>query len=318
MTPKIVILDAELAMAQGGNISWTEFENLGDLVIYDKTTEDTVVERAADAHILVTNKFRLNDDHFKACPHLKLICLLSTGYDVVDIIAARKRGIIVSNAPAYSTDSVAQHVFAMLLHHTNRISEHNKSVQRGDWYTRQWSYEVSPLKSLKVRTMGICGYGKIGKQVGKLAKAFGMDVIVYTRTPDLSTDVTYVNMDQFCAESDVISIHLPYNEQTHELFNKHLFSKMKKDAILINTGRGALINEQDLREHLLLYPEFTAALDVLSKEPPQEGHPLIGLDNCIITPHQAWSNPEAKSNLLNIVADNVRAYLAGSPQNVVN
>ncbi len=316
MTPKIVILDSELA--QGGDLSWDDFEGIGDLHTYDKTAPDQLIERVGDADILVTNKFKLGEKHFTACPNLKLVCLLATGYDNVDIQAAKAHGITVCNAQGYSTDSVAQHVCAMMLACTNRVAEHNTTVQNGDWYTRQWSYTALPLKSLKGRTMGICGYGKIGKRVGTMAEAFGMKVIAYTRTPDTSSHITFVNMDQLCAQADVISVHLPHSESTHEIFDKEFFSKVKSDAIFINTGRGALVQEFDLRDHLISHPDFTAALDVLSKEPPQKGHPLIGLENCIITPHHAWANPEARSNLLRIVADNIRAFIAGTPQNVVS
>ena len=316
MKPKIVILDAQLA--QGGDLSWKDFEGIGDLYTYDTTSPDQIIERAADADILVTNKFKLGEEHFAACPKLKLICLLATGYDNVDISAARAHGITVCNAQGYSTDSVAQHVWAMLLACTNRVVEHNTSVQQGDWFHRQWSYTKLPLKSIKGLTIGICGYGKIGKRVGALAQAFGMNVIAYTRTPDHTLDITFVNMDQLCAQADVISVHLPHSESTHQMFDGAFFSKTKSDAIFINTGRGGLVNEEDLKDHLQAHPDYTAALDVLSQEPPQEGHPLIGLENCLITPHHAWANPEARRGLLKIVAENVRAYLAGAPQNVVN
>jgi len=314
--PKIVILDAELA--QGGDLSWTDFEGLGDLQAYDKTKPEQIIERAASADILVTNKFKLGTEQFEQLLNLKLICLLATGYDNVDIEAAKKYGITVCNARGYSSDSVAQHVFAMLLACTNRITEHNQSVQKGEWYSRQWSYTLMPLKGLKGLTMGICGFGKIGKRVADLARAFDMKVIAYTRTPDDSADVTFVNMQELCKESDVISIHLPHTSATDQIFSNDLFERMKEDAILINTGRGSLIKEEDLRTHLLQHPRFIAALDVLSSEPPIEPHPLIGIDNCLITPHIAWANPEARARLLKIVAANVKAYIEGQPQNVVS
>jgi len=317
MRSKIVILDGELA--HGGDLSWMNFEEIGDVGLYNQTTPEQFEERTKDAHIVVTNKFKFRAKHFAACPNLKLICLLATGYDNIDIKAAQAAGVTVCNAQAYSTYSVAQHVFAMLLSRANRVSEHNESVHDGHWYTEQWSYTLLPLKGLRGLTMGICGLGKIGKKVAEIAQAFGMKVIAYTRTPDHSIDdVTFVNINQLCQQSDVISVHLPHTESTHQIFDNEKFREMKEDAIFINTGRGALIKEEDLASHLSSHPNFTAALDVLSAEPPQEGHPLIGLDNCIITPHHAWANPEARRSLLRIVAENIKAFLDGSPQNVVS
>jgi len=317
MRPKIVILDGELA--HGGDLSWKRFEEIGDLEIYNQTSPEQFLDRVKEAKVIVTNKFKLNAEHFAACPDLKLVCLLATGYDNVDVVAAKQAGVTVCNAQAYSTDSVAQHVFALLLAGANQVSEHNISVQDGHWYTEQWSYTLTPLKALKGLTMGICGLGKIGKKVAEVAQAFGMKVIAHTRTPDHSLDdITFVNINQLCQQSDVISVHLPHSESTHQIFDKEKFSVMKDDAIFINTGRGGLVKEEDLAAHLSSHPNFTAALDVLSAEPPQEGHPLIGLENCIITPHHAWANPEARTNLLRIVAENITTYLDGSPQNVVS
>lgn len=316
MSLNIVILDGQLA--NPGDVSWSSIEVLGQVTNYPSTSSDQVIERSQDADVLILNKIRLNKDQFEQLPKLKLVCLLATGYDNVNIQDAKAHDVIVCNAVAYGVDSVAQHVFALILTATNYISAHNNSIQNGDWHDRQWSYTLSPLRGLAGKTLGIYGYGKIGKKVAELGRAFGMNILINTRSSKtFSDDTQQVSLEEVFAISDVISLHAPLSNKNEGIINKQLLHQMKDEAILINTARGGLINEDDLRDHLLANPKFIAALDVLSKEPPSKGHPLLGLNNCILTPHNAWANIDARKRLIEIVADNIRGFKEGSPTNVV-
>lgn len=317
MKPRIVILDGRLA--NPGDLLWSGIEALGSLVVYDATEPDQIIERCQNAHVVITNKCRLGMQHFEQLPQLELICLLATGYDNIDIAAAHQSGITVCNAVGYGSASVAQHVFALLLHHTNQVSLHNEAIQNGVWQQTAWSFSLTKITGLRGKTLGLIGYGKIGQEVAQIAMAFGMKVIVHRRSNSAIDDerISSVDRQTIFNESDVISLHLPLNESNSGMINRVSLSQMKPGALLINTARGGHINEQDLRQHLITHPNFTALLDVLSKEPPSEDHPLIGLPNCILTPHNAWANIDARRNLIQIVADNIKGFYNGAVVNEV-
>ncbi len=317
MPSQIVILDGYLV--NPGDLSWSPISDLGQLIIYDHTPEDLVVTRSLNADVLLVNKVKLASQHFKQLPRLKLICLLATGYDNVDVEAARQFGVTVCNATDYSTDSVAQHVFAMILTCTNKVQLHNHSVKSGDWSRNSWSYSIGSIRGLKGKVMGVYGGGKIGMRVAALASAFGMKILVYKRTMPKAGIHPYhfVQPSQLFEESDILTFHVPLTGETLGIINQQTLSMMKPDALLVNTSRGGLVNEKDLSMHLLKHPEFTAALDVLSVEPPPASHPLIDQENCIITPHNAWSNIDARTKLIRICAENIRLYCSGDPQNVI-
>ena len=318
MSCSMVILDGKLA--NPGDLSWSSLERYGELKVYDYTPDDQIIARSSDAEVILLNKVKLNKYHLSQLPRLKLVSLLATGYDNVDIVAAREKGIAVCNAVGYGSDSVAQHVFALILRCTNMIEAHNQSVHEGLWFRESWSYTLSPIKGLRGKTLGIIGLGDIGTRVADLASSFGMKVKAFTRSPskyDIG-DIQFVSLNELLTLSDIISLHLPLNHESELMINQASLSLMKKDAIIVNTSRGGLVDEFALREHLLANPGFTAALDVLSKEPPDVDHPLIGLTNCILTPHSAWSNADARSRLIEISENNIRAYLEGNPINVVN
>lgn len=317
MKPHIVILDGELA--NPGDLSWDHLDALGKLTVYDSTPAEKVIERGEDADILIVNKVKLGQDQLEQLSSLKLICLLATGYNNIDIDAARKYGITVCNAVGYADASVAQHVFAMILSIYNRVSEHNQSVQKGEWSSKQWSFSLYPLCSLNRKTIGIYGFGKIGQKVAEIAKGFDMKILSHHKHPkrDATPGVRFVSLEELFEFSDIVTLHAPLTEENYQVVNQQLLALMKPDAILVNTGRGGLIHEKDLHYHLKSRRDHYALLDVLSEEPPPEDHVLIGLDNCIITPHNAWASKEARKRLLDIVADNVAAYLEGSPINTV-
>lgn len=309
---KIVILDGR--GANPGDLSWEAFEKIGEVTVYEATAPEEVVARIGDAPVVITNKVVLNREIISACPNLKYIGITATGYNVVDLDAARERGIPVCNVPAYSTPAVAQHVFALLLELTNRVGHHNKAVQDGRWITANsfcfWDYQLTELAG---KTLGIIGYGQIGQAVAKIGEALGMRVLACARRskPGL------VSMDRVMAESDVISLHCPLFADNAGMINKDTIAKMKDGVIIINTARGPLINEEDLRDALISGKVGGAGLDVVSAEPMKEGHPLLGIDNCVITPHIAWAPAETRVRLLQIAADNLQAFLDGHPINDV-
>ena len=317
MKRQIVILDGKLA--NPGDLLWDALKAFGNLTIYDSTDPSDVILRSKSAEILVVNKVQLEESHYDELPDLKLICLLATGYDNVDVQAASRRNITVCNAVGYGSESVAQHVFALLLHHTNQVGIHNTAIQQGIWSAQEWSFSLGALKGLNGKNFGIFGFGKIGQAVARLASAFGMNILVQSRKSELPTNIVHrrVTKSELFTQSDFLSLHIPLTPQTNGIINHGTLSQMKHDAVLINTARGALIIEEDLRQHLIHYPRFTALLDVLGQEPPPEDHPLIGLNNCVLTPHNAWANHDARKKLLEIVAKNIECFLNGEPQNVV-
>lgn len=318
---KITILDGYTE--NPGDLSWDWLKELVDeYVVYDRTDAEDVFERSKDADILVTNKTVITGEMLEKLTNLKFISTLSTGYNVIDTKKARELGIPVSNIPAYSTDAVAQLVFALLLELTNHVAIHDKSVKNGEWTAcEHFCYTKTPLCELSGKTFGIIGFGKIGSAVAKIALAFGMKVKAYspnTRTFDGVGTVEFTDLDDVIRNSDVISLHCPLTETTNGLVNMDFLSRMKKSAFLINTSRGPVINEADLKKALDEGIIAGAGVDVLSTEPPKADNPLLSNEKCIITPHIAWASFEARTRLMGIFRENVKAFLEGKPINVVN
>ncbi len=318
---KLTILDGYTE--NPGDLSWDWLKDLvEEYEIFDLTRPEELFGRVKDSDIVVTNKVVLSAEMIRSLKKLKFISTLSTGYNVIDIKAARERNIPVSNIPAYSTRSVAQLVFALLLELTNHVAVHDESVKAGEWTNcRDFCYTKTPLFELQNKTMGIIGFGKIGSAVAEIALAFGMKVIAYspnTRTFDGNGTVEFVPIEKVIEESDVITLHCPLTEETEGLVNMEFLKKMKNSAFLINTSRGQIINEKDLREALDCGIIAGAGVDVLSSEPPKKDNPLLGSEKCIITPHIAWASIEARTRLMGIFKENIEGFLSGNPINVVN
>ncbi len=313
----IVILDGYTL--NPGDLSWTALQSLGNCQIYDRTPASEVVQRAVEAEIVFTNKTVLNRAIIAQLPQLQYIGVLATGYNVVDIEAARERHIPVTNVPAYSTKSVAQMVFALLLELTRHVGLHAEGIRAGCW-SRQtdFCYWDKPMIALETLTMGIVGLGVIGQAVAKLAQAFDMPVLAYQRTPKPVAGVRNVDLETLFQQSDVISLHCPLTSETEHLINAHSLALMKSSAFLINTGRGPLVDENALAQALRSGQIAGAGLDVLSVEPPKVDNPLFQLENCVITPHVAWATQTARQTLLDMTVANLQAFLQGHPQNVVN
>lgn len=313
---KIVILDGYTA--NPGDLSWKELETLGELVDYDRTSADKTVARATDAEVVLTNKVLITKEVMAQLPRLKYVGVLATGYNVVDIEAARQRGIIVTNVPAYSTESVAQMVFAHLLTVTNRV-EHYTVQNRADRWTNSadFSYSDTLLTELAGKTFGIVGLGNIGKRVAQIAQAFGMNVIALTSKTTLPEGIKKVELSELFAQSDVLSLHCPLTSDTHHMINADTLKLMKPTAILINTGRGPLIDDQAVADALKDKRLYAFCADVLTEEPPKADNPLLGLPNAYTTPHIAWATVEARARLVKVAIDNVKAFANGKPQNVV-
>lgn len=315
---KITILDGY--GMNPGDMSWAPLEELGDLTVYDRTAPEQVLERAAGSEALLTNKTVLTAETLRALPQLRYVGVLATGYNVVDIDAARELGIVVTNIPAYSTDSVVQMVFAHLLAITNRVEHYTDENRRGRWSTNpDFCYWDSPLHELSGKTFGIVGLGNIGMAVSRVARAFGMKVKAYTskRIEDLPDGVSKADLDELFETSDVVSLHCPLTESTRHLVNADRLAQMKPSAILINTGRGPLVDEKALAEALDSGRIHAAGLDVLSSEPPAADNPLLTARNCFITPHLGWATREARERLLSIAADNLRGFITGDVRNNV-
>ena len=315
---KIVILDG--FALNPGDLSWDSIENLGECTFYDRTSPAEVFERAIGADALITNKVVISKALIDQLPQLKYIGVTATGYNVVDIQAAVERNITVTNIPAYSTDSVAQLVFSHILNVSNRVELNATSVRNGEWTkSPDFSYSKSPQVELTGKTLGIVGYGQIGQKVAKIGQAFGMKVIFQNRSEktNLPLGIVQKKLAEVFAESDFISLNCPLTAENKEFANSALLNKMKPTAVLINTGRGGLINEQDLADVLNSGRIAAACLDVLSTEPPAGDNPLITAKNCFITPHIAWATFEARQRLLGITVDNLRSFIAGTPQNVI-
>ena len=313
---KIVVLDGY--GLNPGDLSWSGWDALGELKVYDRTSPSELLERSEGAEVLVTNKTLITADDMALLPELKYIGVLATGYNVVDIDAAKARGIVVTNIPAYSTASVAQMVFAHVLNITQRVGYYANENVKGRWTNNaDFCYWDTELVELDGKKMGIVGYGNIGKATARIALAFGMEVLAYTskEQKDLPQGVRKVTLDELFAESDVVSLHCPLTPDTKELVNANRLKTMKPSAILINTGRGPLVNEQDLADALNEGRIAGAGLDVLSVEPSVAGNPLLSAKNCFITPHIAWATKEARTRLMDIAIHNLRAYQEG---NIIN
>ena len=315
---KIIVLDGY--GLNPGDLTWKGFEELGELTVYDRTSPSELLERAAGAEALVTNKTLITSENMDALPDLKYIGVLATGYNVVDIDAAKARGIVVTNIPAYSTASVAQMVFAHILNITQRVGYYADENKQGRWTKNaDFCYWDTHLVELQGKKMGIVGFGNIGQATARIAQAFGMEVCVYSSKPQfaLPSGIKKMELDELFEECDVVSLHCPLTPDTKEMVNANRLSKMKPNAILINTGRGPLINEQDLADALNEGKIAAAGLDVLSVEPSVEGNPLLGARNCFITPHIAWATLEARTRLMDIAVQNLKSYQKGQIVNNV-
>ena len=318
MKLKIVLTDCATVVSNN-DVDLSVLERFGDVVYYDETPKELIAERIADADIVILNKTVIGKSEIDSAKKLKLIALFATGYNNIDVEYAKERGIAVCNAGSYSTSAVAQHAFAFILNHASGISAYNSSVKDGEWIrSRLFSFFAHPTHELEGKTLGIFGFGAIGAQVAKIALAFGMKVIAYTRTPKTADGVRFVSFDELLAESDYISLHCPLTPQTAKIFNADAFSKMKKTAYFINTARGGVIDEEALAAALCNGTIAGAAIDVLTTEPMTENCPLLNAPNITITPHIAWAPIETRERLLGIVCDNVEAFLAGKPKNKVN
>jgi glycerate dehydrogenase len=315
---RIVVLDGY--PLNPGDLTWEGMERLGELTVHDRTAPADVVERVRGAEIVLTNKVVLNAHTLSALPELRFIGVMATGYNIVDVAAARERGIVVSNVPTYGTRSVAQTAFALLLELTQHVGHHAQTVRQGRWSQGpDWSYADYPLIELDGLMLGIVGYGRIGREAASLGRAFGMNVLASTRTPPAETEeaVTFLPLDDLFAQADVVSLHCPLTPETQGLVSRARLAKMKPTALLINTARGPLVDEAALADALHRGAIAGAGLDVLSVEPPPLDNPLLHAPNCIVTPHLGWATTAARRRLMRVLEDNIAAYLAGEPQNVV-
>lgn len=316
---KIVILDGYTE--NPGDLSWSGFERLGELTVYDRTPKEKVAERIGQAEIVIVNKTPIDRTTIEACPGIRYIGVLATGYNVIDTRAAKENNILVCNIPTYGTDSVGQFAIALLLEICHHVAHHDKAVREGRWETNpDWCFWDYPLIELAGKTVGIIGFGRIGQATGRIAKALGMKIVAYDEYPNdagrLLAD--YVSLDELLARSDVISLHCPLFPSTEGIINKGNIAKMKDGVIIINNSRGQLIKEADLAEALDSGKVYAAGLDVVSTEPIRGDNPLLKAKNCIITPHISWAPKESRQRLMDVAVSNLQAFLDGKPVNVVN
>lgn len=318
---KITVIDGYTM--NPGDLDWHLLEEIGELRVFDHSTndEDEVIRRIGDAEIVVANKSKVTKRVIDACPNIRFISVQATGYDPIDYVYAREKGILVSNVPAYGTASVAQYAIALLLEICGHVAHHSDAVHEGRWSrSGDWCFWDYPMIELAGKTMGIIGFGRIGQNVGKIARALGMDVIAYNRSRSevgaLIAD--YVELDELFARSDVISLHCPLFEETRGIINKDSIARMKDGVIILNNSRGALIVEQDLADALNAGKVYAAGLDVVSQEPIRDDNPLLKAKNCLITPHISWAPKESRQRIMECTAENIKSFLAGTPQNVVN
>lgn len=315
---KITVLDGY--GMNPGDLSWDELNKLGDVTVYDRTSPSELMERAKDADVLLTNKVVLDAHTLRALPKLKYVGVLATGYNVVDVKAAKELGIVVTNIPAYSTDSVAQMVFAHLLNITQRVEHYTEENRKGRWTDNpDFCYWDTPLTELAGKTIGIIGLGHTGSATARIARAFGMKVKAFTSKDEssLPEGVEKASLDDIFTTADVVSLHCPLTDSTKELVNADRLKQMNPTAILINTGRGPLVNEQELADALNNSTIYAAGIDVLSSEPPKPDNPLLKAKNCFITPHVAWATKEARERLMDIAVSNLHSFLSGKPVNIV-
>lgn len=317
---KIVVLDGYTE--NPGDLSWDSLGALGDLTVYDRTPKEQVIERIGDAEAVYVNKVPIDRNVMDKCPSIRFIGVLATGYNVIDVEAAREKGIVVCNVPTYGTLSVAQYAIALLLELCHHAGEHSACVKAGEWTkNKDWCFWKYPLIELSGKKMGIIGFGRIGQMTGRLAAAFGMEVLAFDSHPAASMEIEgcrYAALDEVIESTDVISLHCPLFPETREIINKETISRMKEGVMIINTSRGPLICEKDLADALKSGKVAGAAVDVVSVEPVQEDNPLLKAPNIIITPHIAWAPKESRQRLMDVAVGNLKAYLAGVPVNVVN
>lgn len=318
---KIVILDGYTE--NPGDLSWDALKAFGDLTVYDRTPyEDAeIARRIGDAEIVFTNKVPVSRAVLEACPNIKYISVLATGYNIVDCKAAAERGIPVSNVPSYGTDSVGQFAIALLLELCHHVAHHSEAVHQGRWETNpDWCFWDYPLIELAGKTMGIIGFGRIGQTTGRIAKALGMKVLAYSRSvrEDGKAIADYVDLDTLLSSSDVIALHCPLFPETEGIINKENIARMKDGVIIINNSRGQLVVEQDLADALNSGKVYAAGLDVVSTEPIKGDNPLLKAKNCLITPHISWAPKESRQRIMDCSRDNLKAFLEGRPINVVN
>lgn len=316
---KIVVLDGYAT--NPGDLSWDFLANYGELTVNWRCADDEIVEKAKDADIVINNKCNITKDVLDQLPKLKYIGLQSTGFNAVDVVAAKENGVIVSNVPAYSTNEVAQHTFALILEISNNVGLYSKAVHEGAWSNAEnFCFYLEPLDELNNKTIGIIGFGSIGKRVANIAKAFGMKVWVNTPHPNEEEfkDITFCSLDELLKNSDIITCHCPLNAQTTKLINDETISKMKSTAIFINTSRGMVVDDEALANALNSGKIAAAGLDVVSVEPPKEDNPLLSAKNCFITPHIAWGATQTRARLMGVIEENLKAFIIGKPQNVVN
>lgn len=316
----IVVLDGYTE--NPGDLSWSGLEAFGKLTVYDRTSAADIVSRIGGADVVFTNKTPISAETLSACPNIKYIGVLATGYNIVDTQAAKEKGVVVTNIPTYGTAAVGQFAIALLLEICHHIGHHDKAVHEGRWESCPdfcfWDY---PLIELDGKTMGIIGYGRIGQNTGRIAQVLGMKVLAYDaqRNPDLiSETMRYADLDELFAESDIISLHCPLFPETEGIINKDTIAKMKDGVIILNNSRGPLIKEQDLADALDSGKVYAAGLDVVSSEPIKGDNPLLKAKNCIITPHISWAPKESRKRLMDIAVDNLAQYISGNPVNVVN
>ena len=315
---KITVLDGHAA--NPGDISWDAIKALGEFTVYERTPAEKVVERIGDSDIIFLNKIKITREIVSQCPNLKYIGVLATGYNVVDTVACREKGIVVTNIPAYSTDAVAQHVFAFILTFANQVAAHSESVHAGGWIKNpDFCYWLSPLTELSGKTLGIFGFGNIGQKVAKIAHAMGMQVIVHVHSEKSFTGgEKTVTAEELFRQSDYITLHAPMTDETANLINEKTLALMKPTAILINTARGGLVDEKAVRSALESKKIAGYAADVILNEPMSADCPLYKAPNCLLTPHIAWAPKETRERLLKIAEENIKAFMNGKPINVVN
>ncbi|MBV7275889.1 D-2-hydroxyacid dehydrogenase [Clostridium sp. PL3] len=315
----IVVLDGYTL--NPGDITWEGMEKLGCLTVYDRTPTDKIVERIGNADVVFTNKTPISKEIFEACLNIKFVGVLATGYNVVDVVSAKEKGISVTNIPTYGTDAVGQFAIGLLLEICHHIAHHDKAVHDGRWENNDdWCFWDYPLIELAGKTMGVIGFGRIGQTTGRIAKALGMKVIEYDEYPnDAGKEFAeYVSLDTLFSESDVIALHCPLLPSTEGIINKDNIGKMKDGVIILNNSRGPLIVEQDLADALNSGKVYAAGVDVVSTEPIKADNPLLTAKNCIITPHISWAPKESRQRLMNIAVDNLEAFIKGTAKNVVN
>lgn len=315
---KIVVLDGY--GLNPGDLSWDAVSQLGELTVYDRTSSEEIIARSAGAEAILTNKTVITAEIMEALPDLKYIGVLATGYNVVNIDAAREKGIVVTNIPAYSTPSVAQMVFAHILNIAQQVQHHSEEVRKGRWTNNaDFCFWDTPLIELREKKIGLVGLGHTGYNTARIAIGFGMQVTAYTSKSSLQLppEIKKRTLDELFSECDIVSLHCPLTDETKELVNAERLLLMKPTAILINTGRGPLVNEQDLADALNAGKLYAAGLDVLSSEPPKADNPLLTARNCYITPHIAWASLEARTRLMDILVENIKAFQAGKPVNNV-